>query len=288
MSFGIALAGGGARGAAHVGVLLALEEAEMRPTAVAGTSAGSIVAGLYAAGVTAYRLREIVLELSRAGILLLDPDYAGILKAVVQLFTRRPVTLSGLLKGKRLERYLSLQTGVRSMQSLPVRTVIPAVDLVSGLTVAYTNSLDGVRPVRRVRWESDIGLCTAIRASCAVPAIFQPLTTDRMCLVDGGVTDVLPVNLLIAAGERSVLAVDISEDYKMPEHTNFMEISAHSLEVMSSCLRQYISSGERFALRPALPDGAGLLSFDRMEECMDAGYRAAKEHIPVLREIFCG
>ena len=172
------------------------------------------------------------------------------------------------------------------MQSLSIRTVIPAVDLVSGLTVAYTNSLAGVRPIERVRWETNMELCRAIRASCAVPAVFQPLIADRMCLVDGGVTDVLPVDLLVAAGEEHVLAVDVSEPYEMPEGNNFIEISAHSLAVMSGCLREYISTKEKFLLKPDLPDSAGLLTFRRMEECMDAGYRAAKEYLPAMRELF--
>jgi NTE family protein len=95
MSFGIALAGGGVRGAAHVGVLRALQENGLFPASIAGTSAGSVVAGLYAAGVTPGEMVGLVKYLSRTGYLLIDPDYTGILKAILQFLTNRPVRCRG-------------------------------------------------------------------------------------------------------------------------------------------------------------------------------------------------
>ncbi len=286
MGFGIALAGGGTRGAAHVGVLLALAEAGLYPSAVAGASAGGIVGGLYAAGISPERLKHILLSLSRSGRELVDPDIKGLLRALLQLLTRRPVTMQGLIKGERLERFLCSLTGGKAMHDLSIRTVIPAVDIRTGETIAYTNTLAGVRPVPRVRWSTEFPLCRAIRASAAFPAVFRPVTQDACCLVDGGLTDNLPVTLLLAAGEPQVLAVDVSEEYEPPEGEGVIDIVSHSLTILTTRLREYVARGETLLLHPRLPEKAGLLTFREMAGCMEAGYQQTKEQIPLIRAVF--
>lgn len=99
MGYGLALAGGGTRGAAHVGVLKALMEAGLRPDAVAGASAGGIVAGLFASGMSVSRMEQAVLHLEKHGGEYLDPDYSGLLAFMPQLLTGKGVNLSGLIKG---------------------------------------------------------------------------------------------------------------------------------------------------------------------------------------------
>jgi NTE family protein len=286
MSFGIAFSGGGTRGAAHVGVLCALAEAGIFPRAVAGTSAGSIVAGLYGLGLSIDELKALVNDLTVYGSELIDADYIGLIKAVGQFICRKPVTFSGLIKGNRLENYLYYQTDGKRIDQVKIRTVIPAVDLESGETFAYTNELSNVKPLENVSWQTGVGLSFAMRASCAVPAVFQPKTTNQSCLVDGGVTDLLPVNLLIAAGEENVLAVDLSGAYHGTECDHIMEIASHSLSVMSRRLSEYASVGEKLLLKPSLPKNAELLTFSEMKSCMNAGYDATVALLPQIKEIF--
>jgi len=282
MEFGIALAGGGARGAAHVGVLLALEEFGLYPRSIAGTSAGGIVAGLYAAGNSAQRLKEIVIEISKTGTYYFDANLAELAKAVPQFIINHKIDMTGLIKGNRLERFLFELTNGKSMAETNITTIIPAVDINSGYTIAYTNSLAHVKSMSQVRWKTNALISEAMRASSAVPAIFEPKWMDGMCLVDGGVADVLPVDLLLAAGEPNVLAVDISPNYKMPKK-NIIDISAHSLSIMSTCLKEYHSRGEKFSLKPSLPDEAGLLTFEQMVECMNSGYETTKRNMPAIQ-----
>lgn len=286
MSFGIALAGGGIRGAAHIGVLAALEENGLTPSSIAGTSAGGIIAGLYASGVTPGRMKEIVLETSKSGAALADPDIGGIFSIVPGLMKHRVFRCSGLLKGDRMESYLDGVTDGRSMRSLPIRTVIPAVDLRTSLTVAFTNSLFGLRPVQNVKWFTQARVSEVMRATSALPVIFQPKEIEGMCLVDGGISDVLPVDLLIAAGEPNVLAVDVSADYKVPKHIDLINVASHSLGITGVRLRECMTHGERYLLSPALPDTEGVLNLPQMEECMEAGYTFAKRAMPTLRRIF--
>jgi NTE family protein len=286
MSFGIALAGGGIRGAAHVGVLMALEESGMKPSSVAGTSAGGIIAGLYASGTSPRRLREIVLEMTKKGVLLADPDVLGILSIAPGLLKLRPCRCSGLLKGSLMEKYLDGVTGGREMRALSMRTVIPAVDLRTSQTIAFTNSLFGLQPVADVKWFTQARVSEAMRATSALPVVFKPKELDGMCLVDGGVADVLPVDLLVAAGEPNVLAVDVSANYKMPEHVDLLSVGSHSLGIMGTRLRQCMTHGEEFLLNPSLPDTNGVLNLSQMEECMEAGYASAKKVMPIIRRVF--
>jgi NTE family protein len=110
MSFGIAFSGGGTRGAAHAGVLRALEEENMLPGSVSGTSAGSIAAGLYAIGMSSKEMEEIVMDLFKHESRIIDADYMGLLKAICQFFRHSPITFTGLIKGDKLENYLSHAT----------------------------------------------------------------------------------------------------------------------------------------------------------------------------------
>ena len=242
MGFGVALAGGGARGAAHVGVLLALEEAGLRPGAVAGASAGAIVGGLYGAGLSAKRLRYVVHELNGNSKKLLDPDIGGLLRALFRFFTFRLPDLPGLIKGDKLEKFLCGLTGGCRIQDAVVKLVIPAVDLKTGDTVVYTNRPRCAQPLPHVQWQADALLCQAMRASASFPGVFRPMEMGGYCLVDGGVTDNLPVDLLIAAGERKVLGVDVSEEYEMPKNKNLMEVASHSLTILTSRLKELTST----------------------------------------------
>ena len=284
MEFGLVLAGGGTRGAAHVGVLLALEEEKIKPTSIAGTSAGSIVAGLYAIGVSPIELRELVNYLDRKGSHYIDIDYIGLLKFIPQMLLKQKISLSGLLKGDKFQQFLCDLTDGKTIKDAKIRTVIPAVDLNSGNTIAYTNSTAN-KQIEHVKWEMDIAICDAIMASSSVPAVFRPRSIGGYCFVDGGVTNVMPVDLLIAAGEKNVIAVDIGEDYQMPEKDTIIEIASHSFSIMSSSLKQCTSTGEKLLLKPTLPKEAGLLTFEHMNACMEAGYRYTKKRIPLIKKV---
>lgn len=286
MSFGLALAGGGARGAAHAGVLLALEEAGLAPESIAGTSAGSIVAGLYAAGISPKELSSMMNQMAEHPRDFLDPDLHGMLRGVAQYIKNRPFDYDGLLKGDRLERFMKDKTQGISIKETKIPIVIPAVDLNTGLTVAFTNTLRKKLQMDRVQWKTEILLNEAMRASASYPAVFKPKYWNGMCLVDGGVTDILPVDLLISAGEPNVLAVDVSHAYQMPETHSLFEITAHSFSLMSYYLKECHSVGEKLLLKPVLPQDAGLLSLERMPECFQAGYESARKAMPEILKIF--
>lgn len=168
------------------------------------------------------------------------------------------------------------------MDETVLTLVIPAVDLVSGNTICFTNS-DQVREMERVTWEWNGYLCEAMMAGASVPAIFAPRKVGRYLLVDGGVTDILPVNLLQAAGIQDVLAVDIAGDYEAPSDRSVMEVASHSFSIMSGRLKECASAGEML-LKPPLSPKAGLLTFEQMGGCMEQGYEYTRKMLPRIRK----
>lgn len=285
MSFGIALSGGGAKGAAHVGVILALSEENLFPTSIAGTSSGAIVAGLYALGMKSEELKKIIYRLSKKGINLLDPNYKQIVSAGLALFNGKNIDLPGLMKGEKLEYFINNFTKNKLINDIDMRIIIPTVDLNSGNTVVFTNNKNNLPKIDKVIWEDGIKLSTVIRASSAVPGIFEPKFIKNYCLVDGGLTDVLPVDLLIKTGEENVIAVDISEEYEKPSNSNLLETLMHSFYIMRDRVQSNKKQNQKFTIKPVLPDSAGLLTFNQLIKCMNAGYEATKRAIPELKKL---
>lgn len=283
MNYGLALAGGGTRGAAHVGVLKALAEENLLPTSIAGTSAGSIVAGLYASGLCIDKIYEAVSYLTHHGLSYLDPDYLGLIQFIPQILLKKETSLTGLLKGNKMLHFLHGLVGDKTILDLPICTVIPAVDIKTGNTIAFTN-FKSTSKIENVIWEKNGFLCDIMMASSSVPSVFCPRKINEYCLVDGGVTNNLPVDILIAAGEKKVIAVDIGVDYETPHDNSIMEIVSHSFSIMSRSLKDCMSSGEILLLNPPLPKDAGLLTFQLMEDCVEKGYQYTKKKIPEIKK----
>lgn len=279
MEYGLALAGGGAKGAAHVGVLKALEEAGLMPDAVAGTSAGSIVAGLYASGMLISEMEKVVKHLGKHGNDYLDPDYAGLLGFMPQLLAGTGISLSGLIKGKKLLAYFNKLTGSKKLDQSAVKLVVPSVDLMSGRTVCFTN-MDHVKDSESVHWVWDAYLCEAMMASSSIPAVFAPVVKGNYRLVDGGVTDNLPGNLLQECGVGPVIAVDLGGPYRAPADGSIIETATHSFSIMTGRLKQCGSNSETLLLKPPIPREAGLFTFGTMPDCMNAGYIYTEKMIP--------
>lgn len=283
----LALAGGGAAGVAHVGVIRALEEAGLRPDCVTGASMGAIVGGLYAAGLTPDQLEAAVLE----------TDW----KAVLGGGARRPQT-HPLRRGGRLDasrqgsplpirasrggglkldaalidagdlelrlRELALPaSGVENFDRLPIPFRAVATDLISGREVVL----------------SDGDLATAIRASMSIPGVFAPVPFAGRVLVDGGVTNNLPIGLarqLCATGPNDiVIAVSLP----------LAEVQADDLSTLTGAVSRTISlfiekssrdqlrllSDRDWVIRPPVEE-IGVLEFERAVDAIEAGRLAAE------------
>jgi len=277
---GLVLSGGGARGAAHVGVLKALEEMHVPIDCIAGTSMGSIIGGLYASGMTPEEIETALKTMDWDHIFSDDPPRKD------RSFRRKRDDDLYLVKAKpgiSDEGELEFPTGAIQGQKfdLALRDLTLPVSTVSDFDHLYI-------PFRAVA--SDIGngkavvlgkgdLAAAMRASMSVPGAFAATEIDGHLLVDGGITDNIPIDVVREMGADIVIAVDISSPY-MPakDVKNLFSITAQLTSIMTrtNADRQIATLTDRDVL--IVPDLGDITSsdFDRAADAIPIGYKAAE------------
>lgn len=275
---GVVLSGGGARGAAHVGVLEVLESLQIPVHVVTGTSMGAVVGGLYASGVEVGELDELLADLPwetlfqdktrrRDMSFRRKQDDRNFLSDFSFGFKDGRIQLpSGLIQGQKLELMLGLLT-------LPVATVRDFDDLTYPFRAVATDITTG-RPVVLAGGE----LADAIRASMAIPGAFAPVELDGKLLVDGGSTMNLPVEVAKALGADVVIAVDISTPLRNREGIgNALAVTGQTvtMQIQQNTTEQVaLLDEDDFLIRPELGEVA-TMSFDRVREAADMGAAAA-------------
>ncbi len=207
---GLVLSGGGARGAAHIGVLKVLEDLNVPIDYIAGTSMGSIVGGLYAAGMPLAEIESIVTSMDWDGMLTDSPprnertfrrkqdDVLYLVKSKPGFKDGKLQFPSGLIQGQNIDlffRSITLQlAGIHSFDDLSIPFHCVATDISTGNAVVLDSG----------------DLALSMRASMSVPAIFAPVEINGSLLVDGGLSNNLPVDVVRGMGAEIVIAVDIS------------------------------------------------------------------------------
>ena len=250
---GLALGGGAARGWAHIGVIRALQEKNIRITHIAGTSIGAFVGAFAATG----RLDDLEREI-------LAFDW----KQGLGYFASVP-SRTGMLNGRRITDFLGEHLGLVNLDGtqIPLRTV--ATDLRNGDEVVLARG----------------DLVRAVRASIAVPGIFTPVEHAGRLLVDGGLINPVPVNVVRQMGARHVVAVDlnrVSSDPERPiltsEEPNVLEIIGASANIIEAGLtRSRLKVDPPDVLvRPRL-EHVSFFEFNRGEEALRIGYEAAMQ-----------
>ena len=250
IKIGLVLGGGAARGFAHVGVIQVLEEAGIRPNLVVGTSAGSLVAAFYASGKTGRQLQQVAETMEEAAF----ADWT------LPIFSR------GMLRGEALARYVGVQVNGRLIENMPLPLGIVATDLNSGLGVLFQRG----------------DTATAVRASSAVPALFQPVKIGGREYVDGGLVSPVPVRYARQMGAEFVIAVDISSAPEGNAASDTLEILMQTFSIMSKSINTFELKDADMVVRPLLA-GVGSSNFSARRQAIDAGRVAMTALLPQLR-----
>ena len=251
---GLALSGGAARGLAHVGVLRVFEEHGVRVDCVAGTSAGALVGGALASGMS-------VAEIEKIGRGLRWRDLG-----------RMTVSRLGVQSNALMEQYVRERFPLTRFEELPTPFAAVATDLRTGAAVV-------------MRDEGDLGF--AVRASCAIPGWYVPVTDSKgRQLVDGGLVANLPVSVVRALGAEVVVAVDVnSEGAKfLGPPTSVVGVLIQSMLVVQRTAAQHQRQLADVVISPAV----GHLRWDEMgraDEFIEAGVEAARAAMPALKEL---
>jgi NTE family protein len=275
---GLVLSGGGARGAAHLGVLQVLEEMRVPVDLVTGTSMGSVIGGLYAAGLSPDEVSAVIQSVDWVDVFVDKPDRQDLsfrrkqddrnfLTNLRLAFKDWSIFIpSGLVEGQKLDYLLRTMTldanGLAQIENLPLPFRAVATDIVTGEQVVFDKG----------------PLAVAQRASMSVPAAFSPVIVDDRLLVDGYVANNLPINVAQDLGAEAVIAVDISTPVaKLEELQSAVGISGQvsTFPVQQSQALQIERLKKNDVLiQPDLGDVAAA-SFTRMPEAVEIGRQAA-------------
>lgn len=247
---GLALGGGAARGFAHIGVIQVLEEAGIAVDLVAGTSAGSLVAALYASGKGGVELAALAEKMDESAI----TDWA---------FPGR-----GLIRGEALAKYVRDHTGGRSMEQMRLPLGIVATDLDSGQAMLFQRGDTGV----------------AVRASSAVPALFQPVKIGLREYVDGGLVSPVPVRFARQMGAELVIAVDISSPPDGNRTGDPMRMLLQTFSIMGRSINNFELRDADVILRPVLTTVSSA-DFNARKRSIQAGRDAALGQLPQLKAL---
>lgn len=281
---GLALGGGAARALAHLGVLRVLEEEGIAIGAIAGTSMGALIGGMYALRPDARDVRERVMAvLFSKDFLRVKVEYMKALREVKEHsvfrtlanYLRRSVfhnvvlNRQSFLPPDRYARYMHAFLGDRLIEETLIPFAAVATDMRSGDEVVITRG-----PMR-----------VAVGASCAIPGILPPITMDNLLLVDGGWVDQVPVGPVASLGADVVVAVEIgadAEDYEgLLRNGLEMVIRANAITRTTLCRLQL--SRADLVIRPAT-ERIAWADFKRAEEAIQLGEEAARQAVPALRE----
>lgn len=277
---GLVLSGGAARGLAHIGVLKALEEQGIQIDAIAGTSMGAVIGGLYASGYKVDELEKLALGIDWQQALSDAPPRADVpfrrkqddrdFLVKQKLSFRDDGSLGlplGVIQGQNLalllESLLAHASDTRDFDKLPIPFRAVATDIASGEKVVFRKG----------------HLPQVIRASMSIPAVFAPVELDGRLLVDGGMTDNIPLDVAREMGVDIAIVVDIGTPLRTRKQlATVVDVLNQSITLMTRS-----NSEEQLAtlhpddvlVQPALAS-FGVTDFGKAQEMIDAGYRATR------------
>jgi NTE family protein len=247
---GLALGGGAARGFAHIGVIKALEARNVQIDLVSGTSAGSVVAALYASGMTGFAINKLALTMDEASI----SDWA------------MPFRARGLLQGIALQNYVNTTLHDRPIEKMNKPLGIVATDLRSGQPILFQRGNTGV----------------AVRASCSVPSIFDPVKIGDHEYVDGGLVSPVPASFARRMGADFVIAVDISSNPENAATQNSFDVLMQTFTIMGQTIKTYeLDKYANVVIRPNLHAMSGS-DFGQRNAAILAGEEAVARIMPEL------
>ena len=247
---GLALGGGAARGFAHVGVIQVLEEAGIKVDLVAGTSAGSLVAAIYASGKNGTQLQQVSEAMEEAML----TDWT------------LPLLNRGMLRGEAMARYVNTQVGGKLIEAMPLPLGIVATDLNSGEAILFRRG--------------DTGF--AVRASSAVPSVFQPVKISGHEYVDGGLVSPVPVRSARQMGAELVIAVDISSAPEGNPAGDTLQVLLQTFAIMGKSINAFELRDADVVVRPSLA-GIGSADFGSRRRSIEAGRQAMLARLPQLK-----
>ena len=235
-------------GAAHVGVLRALEEHEIEVEYISGTSIGAFVGAFYAFGIGWKDIGEIAAELKWMDI------------------TQIALSQFGLLSNEKMAGLIKKYIGEKNIEDAEIPLAMVSTDTVSGDRIVLRKG-----PVAE-----------AVMASTAVPGIFKPVETDGKLLVDGGIVENIPINTVREMGAEYVIGVDLNTKHSHRKPENILDILLNSFHFIFMAAAKYQTEAADLLIQPDLK-GYDWTDVEQVEDLMELGYEEAKKALKKAR-----
>lgn len=282
MKIGVALSGGGIRGIAHAGVLQALQNNQIHIDIIGGTSAGSMVATLYAMG---YSPEEIYMLFRKNAKKIIGANTSPIISGLHSFMNRKEKTMGGFRNGQSIEMAydeMAKEKGVKIINQIKMPIVIPSVDIMESKEYIFTNQIP--KEEQDVsKYITDISIGKAVRASSSFPAVFNPCNVKEHAFMDGGALDNVPVNEVRKQGADKVLAVKFDAD-KIDKNSTIMDIVMKTIDIMGNKIAEENLSQSDYILN-VYTDKVGLLDIDKLDKCFEYGYEAVIKNLEEIKQI---
>ncbi len=255
----LVLGSGGSKGIAHLGVIKALVENDFEITQIAGTSAGAMMGGLYAANLDGDKIEKEINAI----------DYIKLFRILVEKPSK-----NGLLRGKKMEAFLDNLCGEKKIEDLPIKFRAVCSDLISGDKYVFDKGK----------------LSTAIRASCAIPALFSPVKYEGKILIDGGATNPIPTSEVYPGKNEKIIAVGLyskifPKNYRKISQANIVRMAFSSMQVMVKNLSILDLEKADIKILPPVED-INVLNFVKAKNYLKIGYDATIKMIPEINKLF--
>lgn len=251
----LVLGGGAARGFAHVGVIRTLEQEKIPIDLIVGTSVGSLIGAIYASDASSFDLEWTAFQLQKDDLF----DF-GVLNAVTGM---------GFAKGDKLEAWVKAHVKTANIENLRIPFAAVATDLNWGTRVVLDHG----------------SVARAIRASAAIPGVFQPVQYQGKILVDGGVVDNIPISVAKARGADIVIAVDISANIGNTNIHNLVDVTLQATNIMFALNVEHAKRAADVLIAPAGIGDVGMLDFTQKKRCMQAGIMATEQAMPAIHRV---
>ena len=284
MKNGLCLAGGGVKGAAHIGAIKALEEAKIKFDYVGGTSSGSIVACLYACGFTSDEMYQIFKKYCKK---IKYVDIANIIKLILGLLFTGRIVISGLNSGKQIEKLIykvCKEKNIEKITDIKMPLAIPSVNLCNGQVICFTSCQHRNNTYDNTIFLNDIEIGKAVRASCSYPVVFSPCQYEDIKLIDGGIRENVPWKELKYLGANKVINIMFDETVNERCNKNLVEVAGRSIGLLCRELSKYEMEGSDFTFK-INSEKIGLLDMKKIDELYELGYKQTKQSIEKIKEI---
>ena len=284
MKLGLSLSGGGVKGAAHIGVIKALEEENIKIDSVAGTSSGSIVATLYAMGFSSDEIYAIFQKYCKK---IKYIDFWNILKLIYGLIFKRKIIIDGLNSGKKIEKLINdiaQSKKIKDISEIHFPLIIPSVNMYSGKVTCFTTCKNKKRYLSNTIFINHINIGKAVRASCSFPVVFSPCECNNTSLIDGGIRENTPWRELKEIGTDKVISVVFKEEFDKDCCMNIIDVASRSISLLSNELSNYEWEGTEYLLEIHTKK-IGLLDMDKIDELYEIGYKTAKKQMYNIKQL---